>query len=83
MPFPAPTTGRYLPGVGYALTRANLALMLKRKVIDPSDSPEQVARKFAPVSTHNGERCLPDNRHVARARMLMAHTATPKPHEAA
>lgn len=83
MPFPQPTTGRYLPGVGYALTRANLALMLRRRVIDPSDSPEQVATKFQPYCPATGRHCQPDNRHVYRARMLMAPSPSPKPSEAA
>ena len=83
MPFPQPTTGRYLPGVGYALTRASLALMLKRRVIDPSDSPERVAAKFQPYCPATGRHCEPDSRHVYRARLLMARTTAPKPHEAA
>ena len=83
MPFPPPTTGRYLPGAGYALTRANLAWALRHRLIDPSDSPEQVATKFQPYCPATGRHCEPDSRHVYRARMLMAFAPTPKPQEAA
>lgn len=83
MPFPQPTTGRYLPGAGYALTRANLAWALKQRLIDPSDGPEQVATKFQPYCPATGRHCEPDNRHVYRARLLMDRTPSPTAQPAA
>lgn len=45
--FPASTAGRRLPGVGLAITRANLLYAIRTKLIDPyTHSPKEIAEKM-------------------------------------
>lgn len=66
-PFPVSTARRWVPGVGYTLTRANLAHMLKLKLIEPSSSPAEVAKAAQGL----GKEGRAEPRHVGRAWRLM------------
>lgn len=77
MPPPRSTTGRYIPGVGLTLTRANIAWALRTRLIEPTDSPDTIALKFQPRYQFPTDHYVPPSkRHVGRAYRLVSKGAT-------
>ena len=58
------TTGRYKPGVGLTITRANIAILLKKGVVLPESTAERVAEELCGKNRAEA-------RHVARAARLI------------
>lgn len=64
--FPPSTVGRYRPGVGLTITRANIALIFPLGV----DDAELVVKTFNPPIP-GCDHLPPSKRHVARANRLL------------
>lgn len=70
---PPSTTGRYLPGVGYTLTRANIAwanLTRTDRGLDPLTEAEDIVSAFAPTDP-DGRKLPTPSRYLHRARRLL------------
>lgn len=62
---PMPSTfNRYKPGVGRTITRANIAVLLKKGIVGPDADEDRVAEELCGLGRA-------EKRHVARAARLM------------
>lgn len=73
--FPTSTRGRYIPGVGTTLTKANIALAVKEGTIITGESAERVAFKLTLTNSQRSTKFAgqtpPEARHVARTGRVM------------